>query len=90
MARESGPFTSKNNYFFAAARTFAHLAFCAAAIRLRPAADIFRRGAVACFVAFVPSSNLTTWFNLCISAFTSRIMFSIMLAPSVCSCDGEG
>jgi hypothetical protein len=76
-------------YFFAA-RTFAHLALWAAAILFLPAADILRRGAVACFVAFVPSSNLTTWFNLCISSFTSRIMFSIMLAPSVRSCDGEG
>src|ERR1035438_6015300 len=54
-------------YFFPA-RIFAHLALCAAAIRLRPAADNLRLvpGLFAAFAVWFPppSSRCNTWFKI--------------------------
>jgi hypothetical protein len=55
-------FHGSQPYFFPAL-TFAHRARCAAAIRFLPAADIFRRRVLVCFVTFcfaLPSSNRNT------------------------------
>jgi hypothetical protein len=79
------------HYPFFAALTFAHRARCAAAILFLPAADIVRLGRAVLFCATfrslvdvvgVPSNNRTTWLNLAISSFTSRMIFSIGLKVS--------
>jgi len=70
--------------YFLAARIFAHLARCAAAIRLRPAADNLRRGfRLAVPVLATPwpvsaPSSANTCCNFPISALISRLMLSIL------------
>jgi hypothetical protein len=78
-------------FYFLPALTRAHRALCAAAIRLRPAADIFRRVAVArlTFVRLppIPSSTRNAWFSFAISSFISVVIASILIP---CPLGGTG
>lgn len=64
-------------YFFAAALTFAHLAFCAAAIRLLAAADIFFRGLAPLFLATLPLASSALIF-----AQRARVAAAILALPA--------
>ena len=71
-------------YFFAAL-IFAHRALCAAAIRLRPAADNLRLvpGVFAAFAVWFPppSSRCNTWFSREICSLISCVMDSRLMRP---------
>jgi hypothetical protein len=68
--------TPKPTYFFAAF-TFAHRAFCAAAMRLRAAADIFRRGLTPLFPKTLP-----TPFSARTLAHRARVAAAILALPA--------
>jgi hypothetical protein len=62
-------------------------------MRRLPAADIFRRGVLACFAALVcfpPPSNLNTWLNFLISFLISFLIGSrLMLPPRIAVANGK-
>jgi hypothetical protein len=81
------------SYYFAfAARTFAHLAFCAIDILRLPAAEMFLRGAIVVEREFVVrrrelaprlSSTATACSSLRISAFSSATSVSVFMAKRI-------
>jgi hypothetical protein len=71
-----GYLTCPPHYFFAA-RIFAHLAFCAAAMRLRADADILRRGLAPLFPETFPAV-----FAALIFAQRARAAALILLLPA--------